>query len=752
MSNPVSRMNPFRFLPWLASLTLLAGAALAQTPPAPVPAAAAEPAPTSLYGLTASPGGPVDSMKLPGVPLINVLKLLEDLTGRSVIRPQALPTPEISFDSRGPISRQDAVLAIESLLSLNGIAIAPLGEKFIKVVPTASVRTEAPELVVGTLADRPPSGRIVSKLFRLQHLDLNSFQQQIQPFLSPGFGGFVPFQNSSTVLVTDTVSNLQRLEYVIGEVDKPRNIITKFYELKFAQAQQVAEKIRSLIESTRSAFNRQGAQGGGGGAQGAMPQLPNPGSPMSPPTPAGGDGATAALLSSNVSLNFDERTNQIILVSDPTSVEFFDNLIKKLDVQADPSTQIAVIQLQHANATDVVGLMSSFVSSSTTSRSSTATRNTTQQNRNARTQTGLRNTFATPNQNQNRNQQGGNLGNQVPGTGAVPTAGGATGEHDSQFSAGMTITADERSNAIVASGTQDDLNLLRELIKQLDIVLPQVQIDVLIVTATLDDSVQRGIDLFSNITVENNRITKIEGITGPGISLANIVPLGAGKFNGMVKSFQANNSKSKVRVLSVPSITTTHNQQATIIVGDSVPIRTSSLDDSSGTGIATRNNFTYQDVGLQLQVTPLIGSDGTVQMQIDQSADEVTDTDQEGNPLISRRQATSFIAVRDGEIIVLGGLQKKTELKSRSGFPIISEIPLVGRLFGSNTKSQGRDEIMFFIQPRVLLTTDQANRVGQTGVERSALKKEIRVHVDSTNPDVPPTLVEPEPIGPHGPR
>lgn len=759
MSRPFPRMKLPRLLSWLAAVALLAGAAFAQTPP-PAPEPAAE-TPISLYGLEATnPDGIEPAMKLSGMPLVHVLSTLESLTGRLIVRPQALPTPEITFDSRGQITRRDAVLALETLLSLNGIAVTPMGEKFIKVVASGNVRTEVPELIVGSLRDRAPSGRIVSKLFRLQHLDLNAFQQQVQPFLNPAFGSFVPFQNTNTVLVTDTVANLQRLEYVIGEVDKPRNIVTKFYTLKFAQAQQVAEKIRSMIESTRAAFNRSSGQtGGGGGAP-----VPQPGQPMPPPAAAlggGGDsGISNALLSSSVSLNFDERTNQIILVSDPTSVPFFDNLIEKLDVQADPSTQIAVIQLQHANAGEIVGILSSFISGATQSRSSTAQRNTAQQNRNTRNQqTGLRNTFGTQQQqNQNRNQAQPNQFGAVGGLPNPTAAGAGAGERTSQFSEGMSVISDDRSNAIVASGTQDDLNLLRELIKQLDVVLPQVQIDVLIVSATLDDTVQRGIDLFSGVEVVNNKITKIGNVSafGGGLTLSSLVPLGGGKFSG-TGALKPTNEFSKVRVLSNPTITTTHNQQATIIVGDSVPIVTSSIDDATGSSsIATRNSYTYQDVGLQLQVTPLIGSDGSVQMQIDQSADEITIADTSstnGNPPISRRQAQSFITVKDGEIIVLGGLQKRSTSRGRSGYPILSEIPLLGNFFSTHKNNEGRTEVMFFIQPHVLLNTDRANAVGQKAVDESTLKREVRIRLDQLDPDrVPNPAPAPTSDSRFGPR
>ncbi|HLP09755.1 MAG TPA: secretin N-terminal domain-containing protein, partial [Opitutaceae bacterium] len=655
---------------------------IAQQPPESAPVTATAPrTPAAIQPIPPAGDGDamVDNIKLSDNPLTSVLDLLEQLTGRSVIRPQQLPTPTFTFNSHGPITKRDAIIALESLLSLNNIAVAPLGEKFIKVVVITNIKTEAPELVLGTLADQPPSGRIVSKLFRLEHLDTTTFQTQVQPFLSPGFGAVVPFQNSSTILVTDTISNLQRLEYVLEQVDKPRDLVTKFYTLKFAQAQDVAEKIKSLIESTRTAFNKQAGQGGG--APAAL-------TPQGVPAPTTGEGSAdataaglgAALISATTSINFDERTNQVILVTDSSSVQFYENLIEKLDVQADPSTQIAVIQIQHATAKDVASLLSMFISGSTGSASRSSSTGGTRAKRSRETFPGL---------GRDRDRERDDSRTTTPAQPVV--AGGAmrtgTGkERNSQFSEFMTIIADERSNAIVASGTQDDLNLVRALIKQVDIILPQVQIDVLIASVTVGKTVQRGIDAFTNITVAGNRVVGIEGVSGPGYSLSNIVVNqvagGSDTVSGKA-NITKSNQWSNVRVLSVPSITTTHNQEASVTVAQSVPIITSSYSDTTSTTTA-RNSYSYQNVGIELVVKPLIGADGTIQLEISQTANEIERYNADGQPFISTREAQSFISVADGEIIVLGGLQKDTNGKTRGGFPLVSEIPVIGALFGSN--------------------------------------------------------------------
>jgi general secretion pathway protein D len=311
-------------------------------------------------------------------------------------------------------------------------------------------------------------------------------------------------------------------------------------------------------------------------------------------------------------------------------------------------------------------------------------------------------------------------------------AGAGNGERNSQFSSFMTILADERSNAIVASGTQDDLNLVRQLVKQVDVVLPQVQIDVLIASVTLSNTVQRGIDAFTGISVTANKVTGIKGVTGPGFSIADLVfNRTAGQKTTLTGTgnLSPTDTNTNVHVLSVPSITTTHNQEATITVAKAVPIITSAYSDVSST-VGARNSYSYQNIGLELTVKPLIGSDGTIQMEVEQSADEIDKYNSDNQPLISKRTAKSFVSVQDGEIIVLGGLQKDTKSKTRNGYQLLGEIPLIGFLFGNNTTTKDRDEIIFFIQPRILRTTADADRLARLELDQSTtrLMVEKRLH------------------------
>jgi general secretion pathway protein D len=184
----------------------------------------------------------------------------------------------------------------------------------------------------------------------------------------------------------------------------------------------------------------------------------------------------------------------------------------------------------------------------------------------------------------------------------------------------------------------------------------------------------------------------------------------------------------------VPSVVTTHNKEATILVGEARPIVTATQSDFSGasTGLGLRTSFTFQDIGLELKVKPLIGTDGTIQMEIDQSADDIGGFETiDGNrqPIITRRQATSFITAADGQITVLGGLQTTKKSLDGSQFPYLGEIPFLGWIFGRHTQSNTKTELLMFIRPTLLLNTGRASIDANNELQKSKQSDEVKTRI-----------------------
>jgi general secretion pathway protein D len=132
------------------------------TPPAPPPPA---PKPEDRWGNES-----VGLIRIPDLGTNEILEMLENLTGKAIMRKQNLPAVKITFYSQGPMTRREAILAIESLLSINGVAITEVGEKFLKAVPAPNSNNEVPIMITGSTLDLTPSEQIYTKFFYLDYL------------------------------------------------------------------------------------------------------------------------------------------------------------------------------------------------------------------------------------------------------------------------------------------------------------------------------------------------------------------------------------------------------------------------------------------------------------------------------------------------------------------------------------------------------------------------------------------------------
>ncbi|MCP5529558.1 MAG: type II secretory pathway, component PulD [Opitutaceae bacterium] len=606
-----------------------------------------------LAGKTDDMVGPIN---VPGTDLDSVLGMLEMWTGRSILRPQNLPALTLSLQLKHRVTKAEAIQAVETLLNLNGVAVTPMGDRFLKVTPLSAAKSEAPELIEGSTLLLPPSGRTASKLFQLSFLRVGEFMPQIAGLLNPAAGSPpVVFDKANAALITDSISNLQRIETLVNQLDRPvlGGLAPKFYTLTSAKASDVVNKMRAMLT-----------------------------------------GPLQTQLGTATSFNADDRTNQIVLIADPRQYGFFDELIARLDVRADPNTRNEVIYLKHAAAKDVASILSSLVDGQNNAAQSTGRRQSVVVQP------------ATPT----------NQPNVAPPPSIASLAPQLDLDSANQFSAVLTILPEERSNSIVVSGTVDDLRLIQDLVAKIDVLLAQVRIEVVIAEVTLGDNATSGISELG-LEISGDKLVGFSG-TAAGISVpsATITPgvVGAGPYDlAATINLGTTPRKNNTNILSVPNIVTTHNKEGKIFVGEQRPVISSYLNDSTNTGtnIGTgyRSTVNSQKIGIELTVKPLIGPDGSVQLEIQQTVDDILGEviiDGNPQPRIGSRETESFVSVRSGEIVVLGGLQRTSQSKSTSR---LGPIPIIGDLLGRRTKENTRTDLVFFLRPTVLTNTPADN-------------------------------------------
>lgn len=658
---------PPRFLRVTALLAASAFGRLTAAQPPPAPGAAA-PAPAA-----AKPGDEmVNQLMLPDADIDTMLTALEQLTGRMVIRPQQLTTATYNLKIKSPVTKAEAIVAIETSLALNGIGLSPLGDKYLKVINLQVVKQEAPELITGSAFAQPATGKPAAKIFQLEFARAQEVQAQIAGSLNPLYGGAVVLQNANALLITDSISNLQRAELLLQTIDRPFTAGTKpkFYQLRDAKASDLVNKLRGIIT-----------------------------------------GPLQQQMGTATSYSADDRTNQIILITDPRQHAFFDDLIERLDRKADPNTRTEVIYLKHAKATDVVNVLSKIISGTTTAL---------QRQGSASVRPGQTPTPATP---------------AAPAAPTVVSASNAANaEGANEFSALMTVVNDDRSNAVVVFGTADDIRLVRALIDKLDIVLPQVRIEVVIAEVTLDDQSASGISALG-LKVEADKLIGFSGSTvGASVSNATIKRPGATGPWDLAAEISLNTTPRKRQnaITTVPTVVTSHGKQAKFFNGETRPVVTGTIQSAAGvsTGLASSSTVTQQQIGTTLTVTPFIGVDGAVQLDMVQSVEDVTGevlVDQNKQYVIGRRESTNYVSAKSGDIIVISGFRKKSKLNSSSRF---GPIPIIGDLLGSRSKGDIMSELVFFVRPVVLAnnpTVDNAEAMKRIDgwPSRDEVKKEI---------------------------
>jgi general secretion pathway protein D len=610
------------------------------------------------------------------MPLSLVIPELETLTGRTVLRQQGLPNVEITLVFKTPPTRAEALQALETVLNLNQIALIPLGDKFVKMLPMPNVRFEAPLMLDGTAHAHPPSGRVATKLYQLEFLRVAEFVPQIATLLNASIGSFSLFEKANAVLITDSISTHQRIETLVQKLDRPADagIATKFYTLRFAKATDLVAKLRAILQ-----------------------------------------GPLLQQLSTATTYNADDRTNQIVLIGDPRQTPLFDDLITKLDVKADPNTRTEVIHLNNANAKEVATLLSTLIAGQTKAAQQAQAASLTANQRQQRQQQQTTPRPAT---------QPANAANRPGQTPAAPApvtlpGGPLALPSTEEFSTLITIQPDERINAVVVSGTVDDIRIIQELVAKIDILLAQVRIEVVIAEVSLTDNAESGISALG-MAVLNGKLVGVNG-SGAGFTVGGEQEGGyfpAVGHTGLIGILGLSTTprKTNTTIISTPSIVTAHNKEAYIKVGEKRPVITGSSDYISSGG-GTRSTISQQDIGLELKVKPLIGKDGSVQLEITQTVQNIKDTTKiDGNdqPIVGNREAQSFINVHSGEIIVLGGLQEQSDTKNRSR---LGPIPLIGDLLGSRKKEKRRSDLLFFIRPTVLTTPETDNATAYQRME-----------------------------------
>ena len=486
--------------------------------------------------------------------------------------------------------------------------------------------------------DRTDNDEYVTQVIRLDNISAAKLIPVLRP-LVPQQAHMAAYAPSNAIILSDIRSNIGRIVDIIERMDRSAVQTTEIIRLKYGVAEDVVSMLNTLEKSRQ------------------------------------GEGAEA---DKEAILVADKRTNSVVVTADELTVERIRKLVSYLDTPLEQSGNVRVIYLEYADALEVAEVLTRVM------------------------------------QNIARLEEGG--------------ANKRSGNNES------TIEADAGTNSLIITADTDEIAALESVIARLDIRRAQVLIEAIIVEMEMTEGQELGLQwLFSNdgglygsnistSSAQQARNRALADAILPGDGSETIATRGvAGALSqipgttlgwGVVDQdltmtiiLNALETQGNANILSTPSLLTLDNEEAFITVGQQVPFVTGSYTNT-GVGNGAQNPFQTierQSVGVTLKVTPQINEGDSVVLDIVQEVSSISAQILAASDVITNeRKIETKVLANDGDIVVLGGLVKDDVQDSTQGVPILSSIPLLGRLFRNDVVTVTKSNLLVFIRPTII--------------------------------------------------
>lgn len=444
----------------------------------------------------------------------------------------------------------------------------------------------------------------------------------------------------------------------------------------------------------------------------------------------------ASLAAANAVVPIDSSMT-LVLRDNTENVKRMLEVIKEVD-RAVPAEFISeVIPIKYAMASDIASALGSLSSGGAVTSSGisgrTGTTGAGRTGTSAASRFGMGGIQGQPGANPYGATQPGQLGQ----AGAQPSftdrlqniikKASTTGSGDVVVLGPTKIVADERANSLLVFASKTDMAIITNIVAKLDVVLPQVLIEAIIMDVSLSDGQSMGVSYLQRPQQVGSYFTGVGGLNNVGFLSANsfsaatngLSSLGSGLsyFGKFGQDFDATvtmaASDSRITVIQKPRVMTFHAKPASFFIGSTVPYVTSTSYYGSWGGYGgPSSQYQQLKVGIGLDVTPYINQDGLVVMEINQQIEEIdgyTKIENVGEvPNTASRTISAQVAVKDRETIILGGFIRSSDTKNNSGVPVLKDIPLLGFLFNKSSRNNERKELIVLMRPTVLRTPELA--------------------------------------------
>lgn len=624
-----------------------------------------------------------------------IIRQVADLLCRNIINPELLPeNVKATIIGKTKLSPKDSWNVLMAILANKGFAMVQQVEGWM-LVKRNEAKSYATPLYLEAKSI-PQNEEVGTFFYKVQHASQEVLKNSARALMSKD--GMVESVGDQYVIMIDSNSNLRRLADIFGHVDI-EDAINKVHilTLKHADARTVEKQLRDLFDVAGSA----------GGPRGGRRKR------------SAGEGKAALEIDKIIA---DERTNSLIVVSDKESMEKLKEIAGLIDQPATDQTskgKIHVKKLKFADAKKVAETLSAVVSQGKGSR--------------------------------------------------YPRRRPEEGSHE-LFEGDVKITAHETTNTLVTVASANDYRALLATINKLDVRREQVYVEAVILDVQVNDNNDFGINIFSGMEqgfgslgtglgivanpggramAQGVKDTLVAGAAGSNVTglgsqgigalavLGNFMSGGVAALVGpkigdtQIPSFgavlQAFSTSGHVDVLSTPYLLTTDNQEAVMTVGEKIPVLRGTSSVGGGLGGALGGvpfqNVSNEDVKLTFKITPHVGADDNVRLDVDQEVNELgSDMEilNQKHYRIRTKSAKTTLVLKDQQTGVIGGLIQHKTTTNENKVPFLGDIPILGWLFKNSKKINDRRSLLLILTPYVIRTDDDYKKI----VERKLKERE----------------------------
>ena len=613
--------------------------------------------------------------------LAQVVRTLARFTGRNfIIDPRV--QGQLTLVSEVPVSPQQAYGMLLGALRMQGFAVVH-SEGSSKVVPESDAKVHASAVSYSAAELANLSGEIVTQVFNLNYEKAADLVAVLRPMVSPS-NPITAYPNNNSLVITDYADNIARVADVIARIDTSHSLNTELITIEHGVALDVAALANQLLNDANS-------------------------EPYA-----------------RTQIVADPRTNSIIIRAGSSSrLEMAKDLIYKIDSPNARPNNLHVVYLKNAQATHLAQVLKGALEGLNPQQSPATGTNM------GASAPATSNTSSNPAPTAINADT---MQNNLMASGALPQP--TTLQPVSISAGGATIQADPTTNTLIISAPPPLYRSIREVIDLLDQRRAQVLVESLIIEVNAEDAAEFGIQWMaggSHLGEGGSGFVGGTNLGGSGVGTTitgatTLDALGQGLSLGLVKGTvnvlgqeivnlgvlaRALERNGAANILSTPNLLTMDNEEASIIVGQTVPFVTGQYTTSGDGASNPFQTIEREDVGLTLRIRPQISEGGTVKLALYQEVSSIDpNVTMNTSSLVTRKRALETnVLVDDGQVIVLGGLLEDSTHDSTSAVPILGSLPVVGSLFRYETRKRTKTNLMIFLRPHIVRDQQDSQRL-----------------------------------------